>query len=94
MVKVLLAVLVSYKGRKVTTKVQRENKAEVVERLTKGLNEAGKDVLEGLEGHNPKERGFYVDLTPNLNQKLDDMLVDILGDSEAVDAVFRRVSYN
>ena len=94
MVKVLLAVLVSYKGRKVTTKVQRENKAEVVERLTKGLNEAGKDVLEGLEGHNPKERGFYVDLTPSLNQKLDDMLVDILGDSEAVDAVFRRVGYN
>ena len=94
MVKVLLAVLVSYKGRKVSTKVQRENKAEVVERLTKGLNEAGKDVLEGLEGHNPKERGFYVDLTPSLNQKLDDMLVDILGDSEAVDAVFRRVGYN
>ena len=94
MVKMLLAVLVDYKSKKVSTKVQRENRAEVVEKLTKGLNEAGKDVLAGLEGHDPKESGFYVDLSTELNKKLDDMLVDILGDSEAVDAVYRRVKYN
>ena len=94
MVKMLLAVLIDYKSKKVTTKVQKEKRAEVVERLTKGLNEAGKDVLAGLVSHNPKESGFYVDLSTELNKKLDDMLVDILGSSEAVDAVFHRVKYN
>ena len=62
--------------------------------MTKGLNQDGKDVLEGLVNHNPKESGFYIELSPALDKKLDDMLVDILGDSEAVDAVYRRVKYN
>jgi hypothetical protein len=94
MVKMLLAVLIDYKSKKVSTKVQIENRAAVVERLTKGLNEAGKYVLEGLVNHNPKESGFYIELSPALDKKLDDMLVDILGDSEAVDTLYRRVKYN
>ena len=62
--------------------------------MTKGLNQDGKDVLEGLVNHDPKERGLYVELNKTLNKKLDDMLVDILGDSEAVDRVFHSVKYN
>ena len=42
MVKMLVSVLIHYKDNKVTTKAQRENRAEVVARLVKGLNDAGK----------------------------------------------------
>ena len=90
MVKMLVAVFIHYRGKKVTTKAQRENRAEVLARLVKGLNDAGKDISDLLARHSPEDK-LYIDLDPSLNKRLDDMLVDILGSSEAVDRVYNAV---
>ena len=93
MVKMLVAVFIQYRGKKVTTKVQIKNRAEVLARLTKGLNDVGKDILNVLARHSPEDT-IYIDLDPSLNKRLDDMLVEILGDSEAVDRVYNSVKYD
>ena len=89
----LVAVFIHYRGKKVTTKAQRENRAEVLVRLVKGLNAAGKDISDVLARHGPEDN-IYIVLDPSLNKELDDMLVDILGSSEAVDRVYNSVQYN
>ena len=94
MVKMLLALLVHYKEKKVTKKAQRETCKQNVERLTKGLNEAGADVLKTFSYYNETDSYYSVILNDSLDKKLDDMLVDILGSSEAVDRVYNRVKYN
>ena len=93
MVKMLLEMLIQYKEKKVTKKAQRETCKQNVERLTKGLNEAGADIVKSLSYH--EETDTYYSIQPNdsLNTKLDDMLVDILGSSEAVDNLYSRVKY-
>ena len=91
MVKMLLAVLVDYKEKKLTKRAQIQNRAEVVGRLTKGLNQAGADVVTSLNNHKETDTYYSVQLNEDLRRKLDDMLVDILGSSEAVDVVFNRV---
>ena len=93
MVKMLVAVFIHYRGKKVTTKAQRENRSEVLARLVKGLNDAGRDISNVLASHSPEDK-LYIDLDPSLNKRLDDMLVDILGDSEAVDRLYNSVKYN
>ena len=93
MIKMLVAVFIQYKVKKVTTKAQRENRAEVLARLVKGLNDAGKDISNVLARHSPEDT-IYIDLDPSLNKRLDDMLVEILGDSEAVDRVYNSVRYD
>ena len=90
----LVAVFIQYRGKKVTTKAQRENRAEVLARLVKGLNDAGKDISNVLARHNPQDDIYFLELNDSLNKKLDDMLVDILGDSEAVDRVYNGVKYD
>ena len=94
MVKMLVSVLIHYKDNKVTTKTQRENRAEVIARLVKGLNDAGKYISDVLASQDPTDTIYYLDLDPSLNKRLDDMLVDILGDSEAVDRVYNGVKYD
>ena len=94
MVKMLLAALVDYKEKKVTKRAQIQHRAEVVGRLTKGLNEAGADVLKALSYHSETDSYYSVDLNGSLDKKLDDMLVDILGSSEAVDHLYNRVKRN
>ena len=69
---------------------QIKNRAEVLARLVKGLNDAGKDISNVLASHGPEDT-IYIDLDPSLNKRLDDMLVEILGDSEAVDRVYNSV---
>ena len=95
MVKMLLALLVHYKEKKVTKKSQRETCKQNVERLTKGLNEAGANVLKSLDYRDGTEiYNISVYLDSSLNKKLDDMLVDILGSDEAVDRLYTRIKYN
>ena len=93
MVKMLVAVFIQYRGKKVTTKAQIKNSAELLARLTKGLNDAGKYISDVLASQDPKDT-IYLDLDPSLNKRLDDMLVDILGDSEAVDRLYNGVKYD
>ena len=93
MVKMVVAVFIQYRGKKVTTKAQIKNRAELLARLTKGLNDAGKYISDVLASQDPKDT-IYLDLDPSLNKRLDDMLVDILGDSEAVDRVYNGVKYD
>jgi hypothetical protein len=78
----------------VTTKAQIKTRAEVLARLVKGLNDAGKYISDVLASQDPKDTIYYLDLDPSLNKRLDDMLLDILGDSEAVDRVYNGVKYN
>ena len=71
---------------------QRENKTEVVEKLTKGLNEAGKSILLSLNYHDPEDSIYFntINLDSELDNKLDNLLVEILGSSEAVDVLYRQ----
>jgi len=92
LVKMLLITLINYKEKKVTLKTQRENKKQVMEKLTKGLNEAGKEVLKTLEYYDSKNTLYSMAFTLNekLDKKLDDLLVEILGSSEAVDDLYNK----
>ena len=91
-VKMLLTTLIDYKGKKLLTKAQRDNKTEVVEKLTKGLNEAGKSILLSLSYHDPEEPlySYTVNLDSELDDKFDNLLVEILGSSEAVDVLYSQ----
>ena len=91
-VKMLLITLIDYKEKKLSTKAQRDNRTEVVEKLTKGLNEAGKSILLSLSYHDPEDSIYFttVNLDSELNNKLDNLLVEILGSSEAVDVLYRQ----
>ena len=94
MVKMLLYVLIEYKKKKVTKKAQRETCKQNVERLTKGLNEAGADVVQDLGNLDDFSMKYYrVSINSSLNEKLDNMLVEMLGSSEAVDEVYRKIKY-
>ena len=91
MVKMLLYVLIEYKEKKVTKKAQRETCKQNVERLTKGLNEAGADIVKSLSYHQETDTYYSVNLNDSLNQKLDDMLVEIgdMTDAEIKDHVLK-----
>ncbi len=93
MVRMLLAVIVDYKEKKLTKRAQIQNRAKVVERLTKGLNEAGADVVKSLNKQKETDAYYSVKLNDSLEKKLDDMLVEIVGSSEAVDHLYDRVKY-
>ena len=90
-IKMLLYVLINYKEKKVTKKAQKETCKRNIERLTKGLNEAGENIVNILSQYFETNTYYSVDLNDSLNKKLDDMLVDILGSNEAVDAVFYKI---
>jgi hypothetical protein len=92
LVKMLLTTLINYKEKKVTSKLQRENKTLVVEKLTKGLNEAGEQVLKTLSHYEADDTisSNTVSLDTTLDTKLDNLLVAILGSSEAVDVLYRK----
>ena len=91
-VKMLLTTLIDYKEKKLSTKAQRDNKIEVIEKLTKGLNQAGKSILLSLSYHDPEESlySFKVNLESELDEKLDNLLVEILGSSEALDVLYTK----
>jgi len=95
LIKMLLTTLINYKEKKVTLKSQRENKKEVIEKLTKGLNEAGKEILKTLEYYDSKNTLYssVFNLYETLDKKLDDLLVEIYGSSEAVDSLYNRCKY-
>ena len=95
MAKMLLTLLIEYKEKVVETKVQRQNKSEVIKKLTNGLNELGKYILESLSYHTPHDTlySYTVRVEGDLYDKLDNLLVDILGSSEAVDTLYNRCKH-
>ena len=92
LVTMLLMTLVNYKDKKVTLKTQRENKALVIEKLTNALNEAGNHILQKFSKYNANDTIYSsnVRLDNVLDKKLDNLLVEILGSSEAVDALYNK----
>ena len=89
----LLITLINYKEKKVTSKSQRENKKEVIEKLTKSLNKSGTYVLNILQNKDPQDRLYSHELSleDEYINKCDDLLVEILGSSEAVDVLYNRI---
>tara|TARA_Y100000590_G_scaffold44185_1_gene47035 strand:+ start:1985 stop:3139 length:1155 start_codon:yes stop_codon:yes gene_type:complete len=96
MVKMLLKLLIEYKNKKVTTKEQRKNKKEVIEKLTKGLNDIGKENIDAFGNYDPEESYYEpsVELSQSLYKKLDNMLIEILESSDAVDSLYQRSKYD
>ena len=88
----VLASLVEYKEKKVTTKQQRENKEKVIASLVSALNEAGAYVSQTLTHYKPGDTIWSdtTSLSETLNKKLDNLLVEIYGSSDAVDALYRE----
>ena len=93
MVKMLLVLLIDYKEKKLTKKAQKETCKKNVELLTKGLNQAGADIVKSLNDYTETDRYYSTNINDSLDKKLDDMLVEMLGSSEAVDGLFNRVKY-
>ena len=92
LVKMALASLVEYKEKKVTTKQQRENKEKVIESLVSALNEAGAYVSQTLTYFKAGDTIWSdtTNLSEALNKKLDNLLVEIYGSSDAVEALWRQ----
>ena len=92
LVRMVLASLIEYKEKKVTTKQQRENKDKVIASLVSALNEAGAYVSQTLTYYNPGDTIWSdtTNLSEALNKKLDNLLVEIYGSSDAVDALYRE----
>ena len=92
LIKMVLASLVEYKEKKVTTKQQRDNKDKVIASLVSALNEAGAYVSQTLTYYKPGDTIWSdtTNLSEELNKKLDELLVQIYGSSDAVDALYRE----
>jgi len=88
----LLITLVDYKERKVTTKSQRENRVKIVDELVKALNEIGAHVSKTIRNYDNVDN-IYSDVTSlgdTLETKMDKLLIEILGSSEAVDNLYYK----
>lgn len=93
--KMLLLNLANQKAKKVTTKVQRERRTELIEKLVKEINTIGKLTLKALD-YDPTNnmslglRTGSLYLNSEYTEKLDKLLVDIMGSEEAVDNLYRK----
>ena len=92
LVKMALLTLIEYKEKKVTSKQQRENKEKVIGSLVSALNEAGAYVSQTLTHYKPGDTIWSdtTNLSEGLNKKLDELLLEIYGSSDAVDALYRE----
>ena len=103
--KMLLLNLLVQKAKKPTTKVQRERRTELVARLVKEINNIGKLTVKMLNeefkpsdepqnafhyGYGIKIRTDSLKLDRDYTEKLDKLLIEIMGSDEAVDALYRR----
>ena len=102
--KMLLLNLLVQKAKKPTTKAQRERRSELLEKLVKEINNIGKLTVKMLnEHHKPssdrqnqyysytvKVRSGSLELDRDYTEKLDKLLVDIMGSNEAVDNLYRK----
>ena len=83
----LLINLANQKAKKVTTKVQRERRTELIGKLVKEIN-TGKLTLK-LLNYDPTNNMSWITgslyLNSDYTEKLDKLLVDIMGSEEAVD---------
>ena len=84
--------LIEYKEKKVTSKQQRDNKEKVIGSLVSALNEAGAYVSQTLIHYKPGDTIWSdtTNLSEGLNKKLDELLLEIYGSSDAVDALYRE----
>ena len=89
MVKMILTCLIDYKVKKPVNASHKKRKDEVVASLTKGLNEAGEDVLKSLS-NDGKDTEYSIMLSSSVDKKLDDLLVEVLGSSDEVDKLYNR----
>ena len=93
--KMLLLNLDNQKAKKTTTKVQRERRAELIEKLVKEINTIGKLTLR-LLNYDPTNnlslglRSGSLQLSYEYTEKLDKLLVEIMGSEEAVDNLYKR----
>jgi hypothetical protein len=92
LIKMALLSLVEYKEKKVTTKQQRENKDTVIASLVAALNEAGAYVSQTLTYYKPGDTIWSdtTNLSEDLNKKIDNLLLEIYGSSDAVEALYRE----
>ena len=93
--KMLLLNLANQKAKKTTTKVQRERRAELMEKIVKEINTIGKLTLKVLN-YDPTNnlslglRSGSLQLSYEYTEKLDKLLVEIMGSEEAVDNLYKR----
>jgi hypothetical protein len=101
--KMLLINLRSQKAKKVTTKVQRERRAELLEKLVKELNNIGKLSVKLLEESYDPSSDTYgytklgnkaLELNEDYTKKLDALLVDIMGSGSAVTELYLKCCEN
>ena len=93
--KMLLLNLANQKAKKVATKVQRERRTELIGKLVKEINTIGKLTLR-LLNYDPTNnmslglRSGSLQLSYEYTEKLDKLLVEIMGSEEAVDNLYKK----
>ena len=89
----LLLNLIDQKAKKSTTKDQRERRTELVGKLVKEINNIGKLTVKMLNENDSryetKIRSGSLELEREYTEKLDKLLIEIMGSDEAVEAQYR-----
>jgi hypothetical protein len=92
LVKMTLLTLAEYKEKNPTTADQKKHRAEVITKLVAQLNIVGKEILQTLSNYTPGEtiNRSTIRLDQGRDDKLDELLVEILGSNEAVDELWHK----
>ena len=94
LVKMFIVTLLEYKEKKVTSKPQRENKKEVMEKLVKKINKSGSEILKLLKskedsyGKGDSLYSYDLRLPDDLDKEMEDMLIEIVGGVDAFDNLY------
>ena len=92
LVKMTLLTLIEYKEKKMTTKVQKEHRANVISKLVSVLREVGVEISKVLSNYSGGDT-IWSDttrLTEKERVKINDLLAEILGSSDAVDELWHK----
>lgn len=92
LVKMSLFTLLDYKEKTPSTTVQKEHRSKVISKLVSELNKVGSEISKVLSGYSADDTIWSdtTNLTGVEREKMNDLLVEILGSNEAADELWRK----
>ena len=92
LVKMTLLTLIEYKEKKMTTKVQKEHRANVISKLVSVLRDFGFQISKVLSNYSGDDTIWSDTTNPTKEEreKMNNLLVDVLGSTEAVDELWHK----
>ena len=92
LVKMTLLTLIEYKEKKPTTTAQKEHRMKVISKLVPALKQVGVEISKVLSNYSAGDTIWSdtTSLTKEEREKMNNLLVDVLGSTEAVDELWRK----